>query len=119
MRVAILTTVHSALDGRIFHKQAVSLAQAGYDVTLFAPLHPEAEAIAWQHNVAYVSLRAPGRRMARPLQWLRLIRLLRRNRCDVWHFHDPELLPLTIIWKWLFARHGVILHLPEPQAAWG
>ena len=110
MRVAILTTVHSALDGRIFHKQAVSLAQAGHDVTLFAPQQPEAEAIARQHNIAYVPLRAPGRRMARPLQWLRLMRLLRRNCCDVWHFHDPELLPFTIIWKWLFARHVFLVY---------
>jgi len=110
MRVAILTTVHSALDGRIFHKQAVSLAQAGYDITLFAPLDPHAEAIVRQHNIAYMPLRPPGRRMARPLQWLRLMRLLRQNRYDVWHFHDPELLPLAIVWKWLFARQVFLIY---------
>ena len=32
MRVAIMTAIHSALDRRIFHKQALSSAQAGYDV---------------------------------------------------------------------------------------
>jgi glycosyltransferase involved in cell wall biosynthesis len=35
--VAIITTVHSAGDARIFHKQAQTLARAGWDVTLLAP----------------------------------------------------------------------------------
>jgi glycosyltransferase involved in cell wall biosynthesis len=110
MRIAILTTVHSALDGRIFHKQAVSLAQAGYDVTLLAPLDTDAEALARQHGIAYVPLRASGRRIDRLLQWLRLMRLVRRNRYDVWHFHDPELLPLAIAWRWLFARQVHLIY---------
>jgi glycosyltransferase involved in cell wall biosynthesis len=77
---------------------------------LFAPFHPQAEAVAWQQGIAYVPLRPPGRRVARPLQWLRLMRLLRRNRHDVWHFHDPELLPLTIVGKWLFARQVHLIY---------
>lgn len=37
-KVSIITTDHSALDDRIFYKEARSLHRAGYDVTLIAPL---------------------------------------------------------------------------------
>ena len=36
-RVCHLTSVHSSDDTRVFHKECVSLARGGYDVTLFAP----------------------------------------------------------------------------------
>lgn len=39
--VCMLTTGHSALDDRIFYKECMSLQQAGYEVTLLAPLNEE------------------------------------------------------------------------------
>jgi len=33
-KVCVLSTVHPATDGRIFHKQAKTLVKAGYKVTL-------------------------------------------------------------------------------------
>ena len=35
-KVCIFSTGHPALVGRIFHKQAMTLVKAGYDVTLIA-----------------------------------------------------------------------------------
>ncbi len=35
-RVCVLPSVHQTFDYRIFHKQAKSLARAGYDVTIIA-----------------------------------------------------------------------------------
>lgn len=110
MRIAILTTVHPALDGRIFHKEAVSLARAGHEVTLFAPLHPQAAAVAQNQGITYIPLVAKTRRLIRPYRWVQLMRLLQKQRFDVWHFHDPELLPLAVIWRRLFARSTSLLY---------
>jgi glycosyltransferase involved in cell wall biosynthesis len=41
IKVCILTTDHSALDDRIFYKESRSLRQAGYEITLLAPLTNE------------------------------------------------------------------------------
>jgi dihydropteroate synthase len=35
-KICILSTVHQALDDRIFHKEAKTLARAGYEVVLIA-----------------------------------------------------------------------------------
>ena len=37
VKVCILTTVHKPFDTRIFHKEAKTLAQFGYHVTLIVP----------------------------------------------------------------------------------
>ena len=36
-KIAILSSVHQALDNRVFYREARTLARAGYDVTLIAP----------------------------------------------------------------------------------
>ncbi len=40
-KVCMLTSGHSALDGRIFYKESRSLQQAGYEVTLIVPRNNE------------------------------------------------------------------------------
>jgi len=40
-KVCMITTNHSALDDRIFYKEARSLHNAGFDVTLIAPLNKD------------------------------------------------------------------------------
>jgi len=91
LRVCIITSVHQPFDGRIFHREARSLARAGYQVTLLAPV---AFAREEREGVTVVGVPRPARRWARPLAWLRLYRLARRLRPAAVHIHDPELLLL-------------------------
>jgi glycosyltransferase involved in cell wall biosynthesis len=95
-RICILTSVHSALDARIFHKQAKSLVKAGYDVTLIAK-HAKNEVI---EGVKIVALPTPKNRFWRFLGTWRAFRLALKQKADIYHFHDPELLP----WGWLLKK---------------
>jgi glycosyltransferase involved in cell wall biosynthesis len=93
-RVCHLTTVHPVDDHRILHKECVSLHAAGFDVTLVAP--GEADTVA--EGVPVVALRDGARNRAQ--------RMAMRPRAayraavgvgaDLYHFHDPELLPVGV-----------------------
>jgi len=96
MKVCILTSAHPPFSVRIFHKQAKSLLKAGYDVTLIAQ-HDKDEVV---DGVKIVALPKPRNRLWRMLGTWRVFRLALKQKADVYHFHDPELLP----WGWLLQK---------------
>lgn len=94
-RVVHLTTVHPRHDIRIFRKECVSLAQAGYEVVQVVGdgLGP-----AFEQGVRIVDIgaRPPGR-LARMRQQPRLaLAAVRALAPALVHFHDPELLPAGV-----------------------
>lgn len=95
-KVCLLTTGHPPFDTRIFHKQAKTLVQAGYDVTLIAQ-HENDEVV---DGVKIIALPKPRNRVARMLclAW-RAFCLARRERAAIYHFHDPELIPIGLLLK--------------------
>lgn len=108
-KVCILTTVHPAFDTRVFHKEAKTLARAGYEVTLIAQ-HDKDEVV---DGVKIIALPKPRNRFTRifGLTWRAFILAL-RQRAAVYHFHDPELLPIGLLLK-LFTRAKVIYDVHE------
>ena len=88
-KVCILTSVHMPFDGRVFHKEARSLAKAGYDVTLIAR-HDKEEIVGGIHVLPLPEAKSRLRRMTKVTR--RLYRLAVRADTDVYHFHDPELM---------------------------
>jgi len=90
-KICILTSVHPVFDTRIFHKQARTLVNAGYDVTLIAQ-HNKKEIV---DGVKIIPLPKPRNRFERTTKvvW-KLFRLALKEKADVYHFHDPELIPV-------------------------
>ncbi len=111
-RVVHMSTVHSAFDTRIFLKECRSLVEHGYSVTLIVP-HDCDTAV---DGVAISALPRPkGRldRMTRVL-WLCLKRAL-NTRAKVYHFHDPELIPVGLVLRLLGRRVIYDVHEDLPR----
>lgn len=95
-RVCIITTSHRARDDRIFHKQARSLAAHGYHVTLVA----QDDRKERLEDVQLVPLpEARGRFQRYFRQPWRALRQALRERADVYHIHDPELVWVGLLLK--------------------
>ncbi|MEZ5079169.1 MAG: glycosyltransferase [Thermoleophilia bacterium] len=82
--VVHLTSVHRPRDVRILHKEAAAAARAGADAGV-------------------LGLATPARRIARVAAGWRLVRAAARRNADLYHVHDPELLPAAL---WLAHRTG-------------
>ncbi|WP_347241446.1 glycosyltransferase family 4 protein [Thermus sp.] len=92
-RVLHLSTVHPVLDTRIFHKEAQSLAQAGYEVVLVAQGQPKES-----EGIRIHGLPTPKNRFSRMFgTTFKALSLAVRERADIYHFHDPELIPVGLL----------------------
>lgn len=85
--VIMLTTAHLATDGRIFYREAKTLADAGFAVAVIGP-HPKSEAL---EGVWIEALTKSKGRFTRFLRGWTVLRLALRLRGRVFFFHDPEL----------------------------
>ena len=97
-KVCILTSVHPPFDVRIFHKEAKSLVKAGYDVTLIAQ-HDKEEIV---DGIKIINLQKPRNRIERMTKtvWSAYRKAVQLD-ADIYHFHDPELLPIGIMLKYV------------------
>jgi glycosyltransferase involved in cell wall biosynthesis len=93
-KVVHLTSVHTAFDVRVFHKECKSLARSGKQVVLIVP-HKGYEVV---DSVEVKGIQLSGGRLARMTRtaWS-LYREALRQDGDVYHFHDPELIPLGLL----------------------
>ena len=98
-KVVHLTSVHHPGDSRIFYKECRSLARAGYQVVLVAPQRGE----EIRDGVRIKGIGVPRNRFHRWFCLSRQIyRAALREEGELYHFHDPELLPVG----WLLRRRG-------------
>ena len=110
MRIAIITSVHAPLDVRILQKEGTSLSGAGHTVTLLArDRHGAAEDIEGR-GIRFIPLRSGASRLARVKLWRQILEQLRHLEVDVWHFHDPELLPTLVIARRILRRRVALVY---------
>ena len=96
MRVCYLTSAHNSTDIRIFVKECTSLASAGYEVYLVASGESRTE-----NSVNIIGIgSAPAGRRKRMTGFAKTIYETAKSLdCDVYHFHDPELMPYALKFK--------------------
>ena len=93
-KICVLTSAHPAFDVRIFHKECRSLARAGYEVTLIA----QAERDGNHDGIEVKALPAWKSRFDRFVRGsLAVYRRALKVDADIYHFHDPELIPAALL----------------------
>lgn len=94
IKVCHMTSVHSQFDGRIFLKECVSLANYGYQVYLVS----QGEGIVERDGVICVGAgKRPVSRLKRMTSFSKTVyKKALELDCDIYHFHDPELLPYAL-----------------------
>lgn len=113
LSICHITTVHQAFDNRIFFKECLSLAEAGYAVTL---LCARAETRT-REGVTILGFPGHTGRLKRFFltSFLRAYSEARKVNASIYHLHDPEL-----IWMGLrlrLAGKKVIMDVHENNAA--
>lgn len=102
-KVIHLSSVHPAIDNRIFFKECMSLAKAGHSVSLIAQYPSDFE----RDGVKVVALKKPTNRFTRilllvPQCGYKAI----KAKPDIIHYHDPELIPVGLLAR-LFGIHAI------------
>jgi glycosyltransferase involved in cell wall biosynthesis len=111
MKAVHVSIVHPATDVRIFTKQCRTLSDAGYDVVLYARTPNQLEDVG---GVRVKPVPQGGNRMVRMTAGVwRLLRPLLAERADIYHLHDPELVPLGLALR-AIRRVPVIFDAHEP-----
>ncbi|CAO3429065.1 glycosyltransferase family 4 protein [Azospirillum doebereinerae] len=117
--VAHLTTTHTADDARVFTKECRSLARGGYEVSLVIPDNRFVTVDGGPVRRQDVDIVAVARkdglanrlRSTLPTLLLRAIKL----KADVYHIHDPELIPGGLFLRLLGKRVIYDVHEDLPR----
>ncbi|MDK2992100.1 MAG: hypothetical protein PWP48_1333 [Clostridiales bacterium] len=112
-KVFIFSCVHKWDDVRVYHKQAMSLARF-YDVQVHAIADFEYRKV---NGVEIYGLPNYGKRYKRPLLWWALLKRAIKARADIYHFHDPELIPTGLLVGWITGKPVIYdIHEDYPRA---
>lgn len=97
VKVCHFSSVHRINDTRVFHRECVWLAKAGYDITLVAI----GDYSGMRDGVKIIGIPKPESRLKRMLSttWL-VYRAARQQQAAIYQFHDPELIPFALLLKW-------------------
>jgi glycosyltransferase involved in cell wall biosynthesis len=113
MNICILTSVHPVYDSRIYFKQALSLLKAGHNVSIIA----RGDKGDNEDGISIIALPTVKNRFVRILRTPELLFRAWKQKADVYHFHDPELIPLGLVLK--ITQKGKIIydvHEDYPEA---
>ena len=107
-----MTSVHPITDVRIFSKECKSLANAGYNVSLIVP----GVNFKKKDGVRIIGIfpSKKGRLFRMTVTVWRVFRESLRERAHVYHFHDPELIPVGLLLRVLGSKVIYDVHEDYP-----
>ncbi|HEY6442169.1 MAG TPA: glycosyltransferase [Candidatus Acidoferrales bacterium] len=97
------TTAHTELKSRSFHREFIPLAQSGVGIRYLAPVKGNSH----RDGIDIIALKKYSTRLRRIFAQPALLRTLLQQRATLYHFQDPELLPLAFVLK-LICRKRVV-----------
>ena len=108
MKICHMTTVHPAQDARIFHRMCRPLAAQNHEVVLIAPQSFSAEG-----RLRPSVFNGAIGRAARLNRSAIALKAALSETFNVYHFHDPELIPAALVLKALRRDSAVIYDVHE------
>lgn len=93
-KICHVTSAHQPFDGRIFERECTSLAKH-YDVYMIVPNTEDCE----RNNVHVLGVHIPPGRIKRLLNLKFLYKRMLEVNADVYHIHEPELIPYALKMK--------------------
>lgn len=102
-RICHLSSVRPGLDPRVFHLQCTPLGSYGLQAQFVGP-HG---LTGWLNDVELVPFPRRSNRFMRMLMAVSIIPSALRQHADVYHFHDPELIPAGLLLKRVFGKKVV------------
>ena len=111
-RVCLFSTVQRLDDVRLFHRECKSLVKAGYDVHLVVPC----ESSQLRNGVQIHAIPRARNRIVRMavMPWVAMRKALETNAA-IYHFHDPELLFVAFVMRWVLSKK-VVFDMRESTA---
>ena len=97
------TTAHTQLKSRSFHRECLPLAGLGIGIQYVAPIHAGKQV----PGVSFVPTRAHPNRLRRTFASPSLLWKFLRSNAHVYHFQDPELIPLGLVLKLLLRKRVI------------
>jgi len=111
-KICHLTSVHERFDGRIFRKECKSLQSAGYEVSLIVADGKGDQVV---DNIFIYDVGVEVGRIKRILKTTEKIgKRAAELNCDIYHFHDPELIFVGLKLKRLGKRVIFDMHENVP-----
>jgi glycosyltransferase involved in cell wall biosynthesis len=103
MTLCHFSTAHAQLKSRSFHRECMPLAATGINVRYVTP----ADIKGQRSGVDFVALQRMHSRAQSLFASATLIQILLRQNANLYHFQDPELLPVGLALKIIFNKRIV------------
>jgi glycosyltransferase involved in cell wall biosynthesis len=113
MKIVHFTSVHHVYDTRILYKECSTLRDSGHDVYLIAA-HDKVESINGIHVIG-IGVYNGNRMIRMTVTMFKVLLECIRQRADIYHFHDPELMPVGLFLKMLRKRVIYDVHEDVPR----